>query len=99
MGDSSAGLGLSLSRGYGHTNPMATSLRGISSTACREDLGAMIRRLVLSPFGYFVRRPVQGQINRWLSCYVVVRVVLPPLELSLAWNRQLVGRISVKLNN
>jgi hypothetical protein len=68
---SSAGLGLSLSRGYGHTDPMATSLRGISSTACREDLGAMIRRLALSPFGYFVRRPVQGQINRWLSCYVV----------------------------
>ena len=60
MGDSSAGLGLSLSRGYGHTNPVATSLRGISSTACREDLGAMIRRLALSPFGYFVRRPVLG---------------------------------------
>ena len=60
MGDSSAGLGLSLSQGYGHTNPMATSLRGISSTACREDLGAMIRRLALSPFGYFVRRPVLG---------------------------------------
>ena len=39
---------------------MATSLRGISSTACREDLGAMIRRLALSPFGYFVRRPVLG---------------------------------------
>ena len=71
MGDSSAGLGLSLSRGYGHTNPMATSLRGISSTACREDLGTMIRRLALSPFGYFVQRPVPGQINRWLSCYVV----------------------------
>ncbi len=99
MGDSSVGLGLSLSRDYGHTNPMATSLRGISSTACREDLGAMIRRLALSPFGYFVRRPVQGQINRWLSCYVVVQVVLPPLDASLAWNRQPVGRISVKLNN
>lgn len=39
---------------------MATSLRGISSTACREDLGAMIRRLALSPFGYFVQRPVLG---------------------------------------
>lgn len=93
MGDSSAGLGLSLSRGYGHTNPMATSLRGISSTACREDLGAMIRRLALSPFGYFVRRPVQGQINRWLSFYVVVRVVLPPLELSLTWDRQPVEKV------
>ena len=78
---------------------MATSLRGISSTACREDLGAMIRRLALSPFGYFVRRPVQGQISRWLSFYVVVRVVLPPLELSLAWDRQPVERIFVELNN
>jgi hypothetical protein len=78
---------------------MATSLRGISSTACREDLGAMIRRLALSPFGYFVRRLVQGQISRWLSCYVVVRVVLPPLELSLAWDRQPVERILGKLNN
>jgi hypothetical protein len=77
---------------------MATSLRGISSTACREDLGAMIRRLALSPFGYFVRRPVQGQISRWLSFYVVVRVVLPPLDASLAWDRQPVGRILVKLN-
>ena len=71
MGDASAGSRLSLSRGYGRIDPMATSLRGISSTACREDLGTMIRRLALSPFGYFVRRPVQGQINRWLSCYVV----------------------------
>ena len=78
MGDSSAGLGLSLSQGYGHTNPMATSLRGISSTACREDLGAMIRRLALSPFGYFVRRPVQGQINRWLSCYGLSAGGSPP---------------------
>jgi hypothetical protein len=56
---------------------MATSLRGISSTACREDLGTMIRRLVLSPFGYFVRRPVQGQTSRWLSCYVVSRGWFP----------------------
>ena len=93
MGDSSAGLVLNYSRSCGQSKPMATSLRGISSTACREDLGTMIRRLALSPFGYFVRRPVQGQINRWLSCYVVVRVVLPPLDASLAWDRQPVEKV------
>ena len=60
MGDSSVGLVLNYSRSCGQSKPMATSLRGISSTACREDLGAMIRRLALSPFGYFVRRPVLG---------------------------------------
>ena len=60
VGDSSAGLVLNYSRSCGQSKPMATSLRGISSTACREDLGAMIRRLALSPFGYFVRRPVLG---------------------------------------
>jgi hypothetical protein len=53
-------LVLNYSRSCGQSKPMATSLRGISSTACREDLGAMIRRLALSPFGYFVRRPVLG---------------------------------------
>ncbi len=77
---------------------MATSLRGISSTACREDLGAMIRRLALSPFGYFVRRPVLGP-DQPMAELLCLRVVLLSLDASLARDGQPVDRIFTRLNS
>lgn len=72
---------------------------GVSVLQPVEKIGALIRRLALSPFGYFVRRPVHGPVQPVAELSVVVQVVSLLLDGSLAWDRQLVGRIVAKLNN
>ena len=65
-----AGGGLRPSLAYGHTSPMATSLRGISS----QPVGTASLQSVVSPLGSLGSLLVAtfrlGPASRWLSCYV-----------------------------